>query len=365
MDDTRPAFVVRTADVTEIEDHYPHPFDAERLTFGRELGRAAGSRAIGVWEQRIPPGRRTSFTHAHLREEELIYVLSGAPTLRWIPPGEAPREIALGRGDLVAFPAGTGIAHTVVNRTEEDALLLVIGERHAAERVAYPEDQAYMAHRLRERPLATWDDALGPAASAIPPAWRIETERLVLMPWRLDEVQAAVSLLQANVSHLDPWMPWIRDPLTVDHYLGVLGRFLADFATGTDDLVYAIRAPDGLPIGGCGLHARVGPSTFEVGYWIDHRYQGRGYVTEAVAALAQVAFEAHGVDRLEIRCNPANERSSAVAARLGFRHEATLARRLPQADGALHDAMIWSAYREDPRPTGSARAWDGAGRRLL
>ena len=44
-------------------------------------------------------------------------------------------------------------------------------------------------------------------------------------------------------------------------------------------------------LGGMGLHTRVGPRAREIGYWIRKDAEGRGYVTEAVAALTRVGFE--------------------------------------------------------------------------
>ena len=39
----------------------------------------------------------------------------------------------------VAFPAGTGNAHRFVNRSGEDVLLLVVGDRTAADEVSYSD----------------------------------------------------------------------------------------------------------------------------------------------------------------------------------------------------------------------------------
>jgi len=51
-------------------------------------------------------------------------------------------------GDSVAFPAGTGICHTFLNNTAEEARLLVVGEKPKAEnRIRYPLNQAYEATR--------------------------------------------------------------------------------------------------------------------------------------------------------------------------------------------------------------------------
>jgi uncharacterized cupin superfamily protein len=63
-----------------------------------------------------------------------FYVLEGRPDV-WIGGGDLH---ALEPGDGVAFPAGTGIAHCFLNNTNAVVRLLIIGERHAEDRVAYP-----------------------------------------------------------------------------------------------------------------------------------------------------------------------------------------------------------------------------------
>ena len=80
--DPKPSWVVHADDVPEEEGHYRAPFDAEKLSFSRELGRAMGAVKLGMSRERLPPGRRTSFTHAHSLEEELVYVLEGECMLR-------------------------------------------------------------------------------------------------------------------------------------------------------------------------------------------------------------------------------------------------------------------------------------------
>jgi uncharacterized cupin superfamily protein len=153
----QPPFVVHIDDVPEQEGAYPPPFDAEKGSIYRDLGRAAGSQRIGFGHERLLPGRRLCFTHAHSHEEELVYVISGACSLRLIEPGEAPRDVPLRAGHAVSFPAGTGIAHTFVNHGTEECLLFVVGERRPEEdKVFYPEDPGYDAHHARTRPAQHW-----------------------------------------------------------------------------------------------------------------------------------------------------------------------------------------------------------------
>jgi uncharacterized cupin superfamily protein len=157
MSEPKPSWIVHADDVPEVEGHYRAPFDAERLSFGRDLGKATGSESLGLWQERIPPGRRTSFTHAHSAEEELVYVLAGECVARVVEPGQAPRDIPLRAGHAVALPAGTGIAHTFANRGERDCVVIVVGERRAeVDRVFYPEDAAYDAHLATAEPGRWW-----------------------------------------------------------------------------------------------------------------------------------------------------------------------------------------------------------------
>lgn len=150
-------FIVHIDDLEETEGTYPAPFDGEKLSIYRDIGRAAGSKNIGFGWERLPPGRRTSFTHAHSEEEELVFVLSGQCHVRVIEPGAEPREIPLRAGHAVSFPAGTGIAHSFVNRGTEECTLFVVGERRPdTDRVFYPEDPEYDAHHAKHRPTRHW-----------------------------------------------------------------------------------------------------------------------------------------------------------------------------------------------------------------
>jgi RimJ/RimL family protein N-acetyltransferase len=119
-------------------------------------------------------------------------------------------------------------------------------------------------------------------------------------------------------------------------------------------------------LGGSGLHTRVGPRGMEIGYWIRVSHINQGYATEVAAALTTVAFRVHGVDRVEIHCNPANVRSAAVPRKLGYTHEATLRRREPRSDGELRDLMVWTlfadAYPTSPAASLPITAFDAAGR---
>lgn len=361
-----PPFITHIDDVPENEGRYPAPFDGEPLTFGRDIGSAAGVERLGTYVERLPAGRRTSRLHAHLREEETVYVLEGTPLLRWQEPGGETHETALRPGSFAVFRAGTGIAHSLYNPGPGDARLLVVGERQPGDRVVYPEDADLEAWREAQGSNRRWIDVTAPHPSARAPVWRIRTARCELRPWRLTDVPAFVALQNANRDHLLPWMPWAEAPATEDDVAQRVLRFHSWFAR-SEEFFYGVFL-DGAPIGGAGLHLRVGPRAAEIGYWIAEKHQGNGLVTEFVRALAWVGLELHDYDRVEIRMDPGNLRSRAVPARLGFALEATLPRRVTGLAG-LHDLLVWSLYREQAKDllvdeNTRIEAWDLLDRRL-
>lgn len=198
------------------------------------------------------------------------------------------------------------------------------------------------------------------------PAYRIETARLVLRCWEPRDAPALKAAVDASLPELRPWMPWAAgEPTDLDTKVELLRRFRGDFDLGTD-FVYGIFDPEGEVVGGTGLHLRAGPAAREIGYWIRSERAGRGFATEATAALTRVAFEVDGVERVEIRCDPANARSAAIPRKLGFVHEATLRRRLDYPEP--RDAMVWTlfadGYRTSPCAAAEALAFDAAGRRI-
>ncbi len=84
-------------------------------------------------------------------------------------------------------------------------------------------------------------------------------------------------------------------------------------------------------------------------FWIRTPYARQGYMAEAMQKLVDFAFETLGVCRVAIWCDSRNERSVALARRLGFEHEGTL--RCDYRDhltNELADQMIFARVRPAP-----------------
>jgi len=130
------AIVAAEAPPKAKQTNYPETFAARvagRLK--RPLGDLFGLTNFGVNLTRLAPGAISSLRHAHSRQDELIYVLEGRPTLV-TNAGETP----LSPGMCAGFKAGDGDAHHLVNRTALDVVYLEIGDRTAGDQVSYPDD---------------------------------------------------------------------------------------------------------------------------------------------------------------------------------------------------------------------------------
>jgi RimJ/RimL family protein N-acetyltransferase len=208
-------------------------------------------------------------------------------------------------------------------------------------------------------------------SSAVPP-YRIATERLVVRCWDPRDAPLLKEAIDVSLDHLRPWMPWAQhEPQTLGQKVELLRRFRGQFDLG-EEFVYGIfDAEESEVVGGTGLHRRVGDGAFEIGYWIRAGRTREGLATEVTAALTRAAFEVCGVDRVEIRVDPANAASAGIPRKLGYREEATLRRRLPPAadESGPRDVVVFSLFADEfaatPSATARVEAYDGSGARLL
>lgn len=116
--------------------NYPEPFAS--LMAGRikrPLGDPFGLTNFGVNIVVLPPGCVSALRHAHSKQDEFVFVISGRPSL-CTDEGITQLE----SGSCAGFKAGTGNAHRLENRTSSDVIYLEIGDRTAGDEVSYPDD---------------------------------------------------------------------------------------------------------------------------------------------------------------------------------------------------------------------------------
>jgi ribosomal-protein-serine acetyltransferase len=160
------------------------------------------------------------------------------------------------------------------------------------------------------------------------------------------------ALTDRNREHLRRWLPWVDHTREVNDTLQFIRRVRQSYA---DNKAIATSVWfDGDIAGTLGLHLldwSVGSG--EIGYWLGAAYEGKGIMTRACRGLISCAFEELGLNRIVIRCQPENARSSAIPKRLGFTGEGTL-RECSKLRDELIDLEVYSLLR---------REWEGRQKR--
>jgi RimJ/RimL family protein N-acetyltransferase len=171
-----------------------------------------------------------------------------------------------------------------------------------------------------------------------------------LEPWHAEHFAAAVDHAR---EFLTPWIPFAHTVTDVK----TAREFLQRFADG--------HAADALHIHGIWMDGRlVGGALFprfdtrtgvcELGVWLTPTVESRGLITKAAGYLVDWAIRERSMSRVEWHNEPSNERSKAVAQRLGMTFEGIRRSAHPVAQ-TRQDAQLWSLL-ADEWPTPAAIA---------
>jgi uncharacterized cupin superfamily protein len=115
--------------------NYPEPFASMMAgRIKRPLGDPFGLQSFGVNHVTLPPGAMSALFHRHSVQDEWVMVLSGEITLI-----HDDGETVLSAGMCAGFPRN-GSAHQLVNRSQDEATYLEVGDRQPGDSVSYPRD---------------------------------------------------------------------------------------------------------------------------------------------------------------------------------------------------------------------------------
>lgn len=168
---------------------------------------------------------------------------------------------------------------------------------------------------------------------------RLETERLLLRPWKGSDAAALYEL--ASDPDIGPRCGWKPHESEAESAEIIRTVFAAP------EIYAVILRKSGAIIGCAGLHPLEGqPSDSpELGYWLGKPYWGCGFMPEAARKLIRRAFE-------DLRCNAvwcshyeANLQSRRVIEKCGFRYRMTKERAC--ADGVPHMTRFYVLTRQD------------------
>jgi uncharacterized cupin superfamily protein len=100
----------------------------------KQLGAMAGGERLGCSLYELPPGKKSWPYHYHTGNEEAIFVLDGAGTLR-----TEAGEQGLEAGDYVSLPVGEQYARRVINDSDDTLRYLCFSTMREPDVSVYPD----------------------------------------------------------------------------------------------------------------------------------------------------------------------------------------------------------------------------------
>ena len=162
---------------------------------------------------------------------------------------------------------------------------------------------------------------MGPGALPGPfpmPRPTLTTERLVLRPFTTADAPAIQRLASAREI--------AESTLLIPHPYpdGAAAEWIAGHDDASNNHIFAITLRDGDVMGAIGLHVDSNHDRAEIGYWIGLPFWGRGYVTEAAAAVVRYVFDDLHLNRVFAFHFTRNPASGRVLQKIGMQREGTM-----------------------------------------
>jgi uncharacterized cupin superfamily protein len=128
---------------------------------------------VGVAIEELAPGKQSSPAHYHIFEEEHVYILEGALSVRI---GADTHHMKA--GDYVCFPAGQKAGHCLINNSGATCRYVIVGENNPNEVSVYTDTNKVLVRALGRRTIfdmaarrGYWDrENTGLPPGELPPA---------------------------------------------------------------------------------------------------------------------------------------------------------------------------------------------------
>ena len=171
----------------------------------------------------------------------------------------------------------------------------------------------------------------------------IETKRLLLRQWNINDIYDIVEGL--NNINVSKWLAGAPFPYTIEDDKSFVQKTI-------DNDLYnfaIILKKENKVIGGTQItNISYDNGTAGGGIWINEKYQGNGFGTEAFGARIKYAFEILGLRRLENGYFKGNEKSHQMQLKFGYKDEGIRRKRfLSKATGNLEDEYITGLLKDE------------------
>lgn len=101
---------------------------------------------VGIAIEELAAGKRSNPAHYHFLEEEHVFVLEGAMTIRY-----GDERYPVKAGDYACFPAGLRAGHCLINDTDAVCRYVILGENNPNEVAIYPDSNKVVVRSVGRR----------------------------------------------------------------------------------------------------------------------------------------------------------------------------------------------------------------------
>ena len=144
----------------------------------------------------------------------------------------------------------------------------------------------------------------------------IETDRLILRPYKLEDINDVVEGL--NNLNVSKWMAFVPYPYTEEDAKEFIENSLKN---NLYNLAIVLKENNKVIGGTQYRNIDLIQGTASGGIWLNEKYHGHGYGSEAWGARIKYAFETLGLRRLENGFFEGNERSWNMQKKFGYQIE--------------------------------------------
>ena len=173
----------------------------------------------------------------------------------------------------------------------------------------------------------------------------IFTDRLILRPWSLDDSSDLYEYAQSEL--VGPNAGW-KPHKSEEESKEIINMFI----TNNDSYAIVLKEENKV-IGGIGLHNRKPDVSLEdleqreIGYVLNPKYWGNGYVPEAVRALLKYGFEKMNLDLIWCGHYDFNSKSKRVNEKCGFKYKFTIKENLERLDNNEVNVLYYNILRDE------------------
>ncbi|MDH5402028.1 MAG: GNAT family N-acetyltransferase [Candidatus Heimdallarchaeota archaeon] len=177
---------------------------------------------------------------------------------------------------------------------------------------------------------------------------KFETPNIILKPYQNGDGGKYYNLLMENKEHLQRTVEEIKELKSIEDAEVFIRKRMIDWIARDRFVLSIYHKTQMIMIGQIWIEPinweiRI----FEIGYFISKKFQGKGFVKDAINLSCNFIFNELKAKKIEIHTDLINERSWKLAEKCGFKREAEIRMRTKLPDGTLDNRLYYGLIRDE------------------